>query len=147
MRVVLFRPTSLIGRLIAWQTRNEYSHAALLFDDGTLYEALEFNGVRKVPDWQPGAELVDIFEVSVDSDQAMREWLEKQVGKEYDYRSVIRFITRKQEDRKDSGRWFCSELVFAALKKGGAQVLERIEPWAVSPALLSYSPFLRKISL
>jgi len=65
-----------------------------------------------------------------------------QVGKAYDFTSVLRFISRRQERRTDSGKWFCSELVFAALQKGGVNVLERIQPWAVSPGMLACSPLL-----
>jgi len=58
---------------------------------------------------------------------------------------VIRFITRQQETRKSSNKWFCSELIYASLLKAGIVVLERIEPWEVSPVLLSYSTDLHKI--
>lgn len=143
MKVVLFKGSGFISRLIAFQTRSEYSHAAILFDDGMLYESRETYGVRKVPDWSPVGQNVDCFNVTVTSPGTMRQWLDTQVGKKYDLGSVIRFITRKQESRSDSGRWFCSELVFAALQKGGVNALERIEPWAVSPAMLSYSPHLK----
>src|SRR5690606_21875536 len=73
----------------------------------------------------------------------LRGFLEKQTGKSYDYRMVFRFITRLQETRKSRGKWFCSELVFAALQQCGIDLLSRTEPWEVSPGLLARSPYLQ----
>jgi hypothetical protein len=63
------------------------------------------------------------------------------VGRGYDWWSIIRFVSRRRMPHND--RWFCSELVFAALSHAGVRLLERIAPWEVSPGLLSISPLLR----
>jgi hypothetical protein len=43
-----------------------------------------------------------------------RAFLTAQLGKPHDYTMVARFITRRQESRRTSGKWFCSELTFDA---------------------------------
>ena len=147
MRVLLFRGTGIISRLILWQTRGKYSHAAI-FHNGELWEAREFKGVQKLKglELKPG-ETVDHYDVRATKEQAHKilSFLEKQLNKKYDYRMVARFITRQQESRKTTGKWFCSELVFAAFQKAGISLLERTEPWEVSPKLLCRSPKMKHL--
>lgn len=169
--VALHRGRSWISALIRWQTRSVYSHASVVLvnsresfmtaaeicDDilrrrsagnpplgQTIYEAREFSRVC-VRYAHPEGEQVDLFRVSGitrHQERLIVEWLGSQVGKPYDYTMVLRFITRRQASRGESGKWFCSELVAAAFQHANLPLLERIEPWAVSPALLSLSPLL-----
>jgi hypothetical protein len=148
MLVALHRGEGFIARAIQWQTRSGYSHASVLLEAAELViEAREFQGVRIVP-WaevMASGERVDLFRVAgltEEQEIAVREFLWDQIGKPYDYTMVARFISRRQEERTSSGKWFCSELVFAAFAQAGVKLLERIEPWAVSPGMLSLSPLL-----
>jgi len=59
---------------------------------------------------------------------------------------VARFVSRRQASRASRGKWFCSELAFAAARKGGVHLLKNVEPWEVSPGGLSRSPLLTKIT-
>ena len=43
------------------------------------------------------------------------------------------------EGRKKYNKWVCSELVMAAFKEAGINLLERVNVWKVSPTILSYS--------
>lgn len=147
MIIALHRGRGFIGKAIQWQTRSVYSHASVLVSEATAIEAREFIGVRCVLAnmlAQPG-ERVDFFTVAglTEAQAAIAgEFLWAQVGKSYDYTMVARFISRRQADRKQAGKWFCSELVFAALAKAGVELLARVEPWEVSPGLLARSPLL-----
>ena len=67
-------------------------------------------------------------------------WLESQIGKRYDYRSVLRFVSRRPADENDA--YFCSELVFRYFEEGGLRLLRGIEAHDVSPRDLSLSPYL-----
>jgi hypothetical protein len=122
----------------------------LLEEAGILIEAREFQGVRRVS-WKEvmaSGERVDLFRVkglTAEAEKVVLEFLWEQMGKPYDYTMVARFISRRQEERESSGKWFCSELVFAALAKAGVKLLERIEPWAVSPGVLALSPRLEEV--
>jgi uncharacterized protein YycO len=151
MLIALHKGKSVVSRLIRWQTRSEYSHASLLLEDGCVIESREGSfrtgpgGVRKLSS-MPANETVDLFRVEAPVDwPTMLTWLNGQIGKPYDWTMVARFISRRQASRKESGKWFCSELVFAALQKGGVNLLARCEPWEVSPGLLAKSPLLLKL--
>jgi hypothetical protein len=139
--VRLYRGTSLISKLIKWQTRGEYSHAAIIVG-GALYEAKEFKGVQKRMALDGDDVDYDDFFVETTKEQraGLIEFLEKQLGKGYDYWAALAFITRSKLNRKITNEWICSEYVFASLKKVGVEPLSRIEAYAVSPMLLGLSP-------
>jgi uncharacterized protein YycO len=140
-RVLLFRGRGIVSGLIRWQTRGQYSHAAMLLPDGRVLESWEGAGVRitELRDWAG----VDVYEVpwmTAAQWQTAIALATKHVGKKYDWWSVIRFVSRRKMPAND--RWFCSELVFHALQAAGVNLLERIDPAEVSPGMLALSPLL-----
>lgn len=146
MIICLHKGKGLISSLIRFQTRGRYTHASILIKERDVIEAREFKGVV-----ESRIELIDssfnLFKVTTtrEQDEKIISFLKDQLGKEYDYTMVARFVTRRQEHRKSKEKWFCSELVFAAFLHAGINLLERTEPWEVSPNLLSRSPLLNKI--
>lgn len=143
-RVLLFRGRGIISALIRWQTRSVYSHAALLMPDGKIIESWQGEGVRtkQLTDWSN----IDQFEVvGMTSEQWIDaiEFARLQIGRGYDYLGVIRFISRRSMPA--NGRWFCSELVFMALRVAGVDLLARIEAGEVSPGVLALSPLLKEV--
>ncbi len=150
MLVALHRGEGVIARAIRWQTRSVYSHASIVLEGtGSVIEAREFQGVRWVR-WDEvvaSGESIDLFRVkglTPEAEAVVLQFLWDQMGKPYDYTMVARFISRRQAAREESGKWFCSELVFAALAKAGVKLLERIEPWEVSPGVLRLSTRLEE---
>lgn len=126
---------------------------------GTLYESREGVGVRTLglnrvvpnadlswygwPTPPKGLQSVQWLELGPAVDVTdLEDFLKLQAGKKYDYTMVARFLTRRQESRASSEKWFCSELVFAAVQVAGVDLLRDTEPWEVSPGLLARSPFL-----
>lgn len=146
MKIALHKGSGFISKAIAWQTRSEYTHASVVLRNGQVIESREFEGVRHMSGIDPKENVV-LFEVETTDAQAdkIESFLRDQIGKPYDYGMVARFISRRQASRSESGKWFCSELAFAAFQQAGIDLLKRIEPWAVSPALLSQSPLLLEI--
>jgi uncharacterized protein YycO len=151
VEVRLYRGRGFISKLIQWQTRSPYSHASVAFGDreGKLWiiDAREGKGCRlRIPLAED--DRADRFRVRVteQQQQVITSFLQSQVGKPYDYTMVARFLTRRQVTRRSSGKWFCSELVFAAFRHAGVPLLERVEPWAVSPGMLAHSPLLEGAS-
>lgn len=137
--ILLFHGRGLISTLIRWQSRGQYSHAAILMPDGQIVESWQGAGVRvkTLSDWE-GIDRYTIPGMSPDQwDDAIAYALD-QVGAGYDYLGVLRFISRRPSPTND--RWFCSELVFSALRHAGVDLFQRIDPWAVSPGLLAISP-------
>jgi uncharacterized protein YycO len=143
MQLNLHHAPGVIAAVILWQTRGRWSHASCTLRDGRVIESREFVGVRTLLELQPGkGEHIDIYDVPMTDAQetAMEKFLQNQLGKGYDYLSILRFITRKPVPHWDKKRWFCSELQFEAFKLSGVSLLDRIEAWAVSPELLGISP-------
>lgn len=145
MKIILYKGNSLINRLIRFFSRGQYSHSSIILDDGTVYEASPSNGVSVKSDFKSGHlnnDIADFFEVktTVEQDEKIVEFLKRQLGKKYDYLSVIGFIVyATPEKRKLYSRWFCSELISAAFKKVEINLLERTDDWLITPTTLSYS--------
>lgn len=142
-KVLLFKGRGLVSRLIRWQTNGKYSHAAIQLGDGRIIEAWHKPAkVRVRPplkDWS-NVEAFTVEGMTEDRWQKATEFLEAQLGKKYDFGGVMRFVTRWRKKQDD--KWFCSELVFQAIKESGVDLLARIECSQVSPTVLSFSPLL-----
>lgn len=145
--ILLFKGRGVVSGMIRLQTRSRYSHAALLYPDGiTLIESWQGAGVRKksITDFAG----VDAFIVPGMTEAQWRDafrFAEAQLGMGYDYRSVLRFVTRV--GARDNRRWFCSELVFAALHHAGVDLLARIPAAEVAPGHLAWSPLLLPVPI
>ena len=149
--ILLYRGKSLISKLIRWQTRSIYSHASIYIEGEGNIEAWHIGGVRMKDSYCDGHKsgtIIDVFSVDLSDEEIEKivEYAKSKIGKKYDFRSVFRFLTRKPQNEHDKDKWFCSELVFASFKYAGINLLERIEAWAVSPALLSFSPKMKKVT-
>lgn len=148
--ILLYRGKSALSRLIEWQTDSVYSHASWYdIETNTEYEAWK-SGVTAstgIGRLHTPRTVVDVFEPDTAGMaggmwERVRDFLRGEVGAPYDWRGVLRFVSRWRKAPPPEA-WFCSELVFAALKAAGFDVLSRIEAWRVTPAMLSYSPRLR----
>lgn len=140
-RVALFAGGDPIAWIVRWQTRAPYSHAALLMPCGQrVIEAYPGVGVRirhlGPEDWE-NITLFDIEGMTPDLSRQVLAFAERERGKGYDWRSVLRFVSRTPA--RENGRWFCSELVYAALAHVGIRLLERISAHNVSPGMLPLS--------
>jgi len=143
MKVLLYKGTSWISKAIRLQTRSQYSHAAIQLDDGSVIEAWQTGGVRQIPDAMTGHApdtVIDVFLVNTEYTPSVVEaFLTSQVGKDYDFTSVMRFVSRRQVRAND--KWFCSELVVAAYRYAGVNLLNG-NPSTLSPRDVSLSPLL-----
>ena len=145
MRLLAYQGVSPLSRLIRWQTRSIYSHVAIEHE-GQVVEALGTRGrVVLATDFRqyhtPGT-VVDVLEVpGVDADLAWDFSIE-QIGKPYDYRGVVRFVTR--QSYHINGRWFCSELASAACSAGDVELL-RIPHHESSPRDVAASPMVKHV--
>ena len=149
LRVALFDSrTSAISAAIRWITRSQYNHAAIVLRDGSVIESVEGVGVHHIPTLPAptGGDRIDLFEVyGLTDDQAdkIEAFLKAQLGKPYDWPDIAGFLTKDQHEAiAGRDKWFCSELVFAAVAAGGINLLQRTAPYEVSPGILSLSPFL-----
>lgn len=145
--VALFCGTSLISRMIRWHTRGLWSHAAVVID-GVVYEAREGRGVIKrrwgtsgYPD-KAWTLRTPVEALSLEQVEAMKNWLDAQMGSPYDYRQVFRFVTRLGFHPSTAGKWFCSELVYEAFKQVGVELFSNVEAYEVPPVWLDRTVML-----
>ncbi len=142
---------SLTSRLIRWwQWGFPYTHIAYCFDlsdsnDPIVIEAW-WNGVRQGKFSEvhtPGTEF-SVYSIQVTDGQKKRieEFLQRQLRKPYDWLGILGFPLRNWK-LESKNRWFCSELVFAAFKQAGVELLKNTHPSEVSPRLFLKSPLLQ----
>lgn len=149
IRIALYRPYDLIDKTICFFSRGNYCHTAIVFKDGSAIEARPFKKVRKIPNlWyeRKQNQVVEVYDIetTISQEKIIKKFLKRQLGKSYDYFSVVGFTVNKTEiGRKEYGRWFCSELVFCAFKQAGINLLERIYQWEATPVIVSYSEKLK----
>lgn len=164
IQIAAYRGTSLISRLIRWQTRSVYSHIGILFTEAMTVKLA--NGTHIIPAgavieaWQGGVRmsrslsashepgtLVDLFEfvTPLDETETMRaaRFLCAQLGKPYDYAAIVRFLTRDPENHWNKSKWFCSELAVETFFTVGRNLLERCSAWEIPPRDVPRSPLLK----
>jgi uncharacterized protein YycO len=145
MRILAYQGKSIISKLIKLQTRSPYSHVAVQLDDETVIETWGLVGVRHVASPKEAHNpntMIHAFEVIPEYDQELvLKFLKSQLGKKYDYRAIVRFLTRR--DSPLDNRWFCSELVLTAFRKAGVDLLARIPASHTSPRDIVMSPLLK----
>lgn len=145
---------SIVSRAIGWFTRSVYSHVAIKAN-GFVYEAVE-QGFVKSMNWRErhdAGTLVDIleFKTPVTSSEELRA--ERcgisMLGAGYDYLAVLAgFPLRLNFEPKYSRKRFdCSEAAFlmAAAMGPDRLLLERCQPWEVSPEDINRSALLKWI--
>ena len=144
VQVVLFTHKGFYDELIRIDSGSEWTHAALKFGDRFL-EAYPGVGVR----WRdilPGdldPSVAQVFTVAGMTDEisaAAQDFAVAQLGKPYDWKGIVGISVHEPNDKYDA--WFCSKLVFEALRIGGIPLLQRITCGRVRPSEISYSPLL-----
>jgi hypothetical protein len=149
VKILLYRGRSWFDRMIEWQSRGPYSHAAVLVNEGThqIVEAVwpcvsaRILDDRELPDW----DVYSISGMSPIGEATAIAWLQLQRGKPYFVSDLMNFVTRRPVRDDADAKFICSMLAFEAAYRGGVQLLNRIKDWAVSPNLLGLSPLLNCI--
>ena len=63
--VLLFKPSSFLGKVVAWATGSEYCHAAMYCGEDGVAEMREFLGGRLLPLVDHAGETIDVFRADV----------------------------------------------------------------------------------
>lgn len=128
------------SKIIRWFTRSQWSHVDLVMPDGSLLGALPFKGVvQRKEDKNKGETKTLYVRVPDEMANLVFNFAEEQLGKKYDWIAIYGFVGRHDWQRE--GKWFCSELVFASIKKSGVELLHG-KKWRISPRDLYLSPIL-----
>lgn len=136
------RGRGFFNAIVRCQTRSHFAHSALLYPDGkTVIEAAPGAGVRRhmLTKWD---DVIPFTVPGMTADQWQRAFAfsESQLGKPYDWFSILCFLTRDKPPRNDN--WFCSELTMASMSAAGVHLLDRIPPYKVYPGMIAYSPLI-----
>lgn len=121
---------SLLIRAASWW--GAWSHVAIVDGDDVI-EARAWQGVVRTPldAHLQRASAHEVVQIECPNPQAVLSFARAQVGKPYDWGGVLAFPLR--EPLADESRWFCSELVEAALLAGGRarfrEAPARVTPW------------------
>ena len=149
--------TSLISRIIKWRTYGAISHTSWVSPHtGMVVEAWMKGGVRRNFDLNdnhtPGT-VIDLYRVegmTRDKHRSIEAFLCRQIGKKYAFRQILRFISRRADVLRELElwmlpskleSWFCSELIFTALRTAGLNLL-KASANRVSPTVLGYSSLM-----
>ncbi len=129
-----------ISRAVRWFTWSPYSHVAIINNEtGEGWESITGSGVRltNLPRVLRSADKHTIR--YIDANSSLEDFLNKQIGKKYDYGAIFGFVFRKNWQAKD--KWFCSELIAEAFSSVNNPILAKIS-WRVTPGNLLASPKL-----
>jgi hypothetical protein len=125
-----------------------HQRATWILSGRPMWESWTQGGVTRranLSDGHTPGTCVDLFAVRGITAAQMREvneFFALQKGKRYDWPGILHFATRRPQGAEAQRKWFCSEIVFAALAAAGIPPLARIAQWKVYPGMLAYSPLL-----
>jgi uncharacterized protein YycO len=122
LAVLYARSITLGGLIIRHRDPfGRWSHCGLMTNDGTVIEARVMRGVTETPlaDFllRYSEHRIDKTHIDCPDPAAGLSWARKQIGKPYDWRSVVGLGLRASWNEDDS--WQCAELVEAALTHAG----------------------------
>lgn len=113
-------PLSPLIRLWTW---SQCSHCEFEFSDGMIIvPAMEYGSTIAARNRNYTWEYVYDVPVTVEQEQALRQWAEDQIGKPYDYTALAPLnvlIPRKKKNWRDDTRWMCSEFCAYGLELVG----------------------------
>ena len=115
-------------KLIAWYTsnwkdklngnwRNSYSHVEILFSDGMMFSASQYeNTVRYTRHSYSDSWDRIKLNISYDDECIVRSFCDSVEGAKYDYLGVAGFVLMNRDSRS---KYFCSEVCVEALQEVG----------------------------
>ena len=139
MRVILVRAHSVGSLLIRARLWEHWSHAAILLQNGDVIDAtFKAGGVRrrKLADVLKHSSAFKVIDLPVPDPVAAAKFMHAQIGKPYDWRAILGWITSDRDWSNDSA-WFCFELVAGVAKAGGLHAwddLKRVTGWQLEQA-------------
>tara|TARA_R110001606_G_scaffold385158_1_gene548504 strand:+ start:4870 stop:5298 length:429 start_codon:yes stop_codon:yes gene_type:complete len=135
MKVIFARNNSIASILIRLITWSRWHHCGVLTADSKyIIEATALKGVIKTPinEFMARYKKTDTVEIVCDDKEA-RVFLYNQVGKCYDFKSVVAIFFRIK--KKPDNHWYCFELIAAASGLFRDSRVSRItgsDLWAIS---------------
>lgn len=116
-------PSAVLLRAFAWSA---WSHVSLDSGEGTVIEAVGFEGVREIPIAQAcaAASRFEWVRLPCADPAAAVAAARGQLGKPYDWLGIAAIGLRR--DWREESKWFCSELVAWAIEQGGTPLFRDV---------------------
>lgn len=130
-------PISWGIRMFTW---SDFSHVELVLPEGYLGADEDGVKIRPFNYCKPSRCVIGTVGCSADVSQKVIEFAKSQIGKPYDYTSIIGFIMHRDWRERDS--WFCSELVAASFEEGDYPLLDTEHMNRITPQDLLLSPLI-----
>jgi uncharacterized protein YycO len=107
------------------------SHVGIKIGEYVIDSAMMQGGVRRhtVEDFMRGRIAVDEVQLYLPNPDAADAWINKQIGKPYDWSALLGFLAWR--DWSDDERWYCSELGGGYMLAGGATFASRYKRMGV----------------
>ena len=151
--ILLFKNTGLMSKIIQWGTNSPYSHVAVCVD-AEMNLIIEAQGMVRAADIRKMTNY-DIFRIKRGHRYNLNttiSFLVSKLNEKYDYAGVIFLgIIKLFRLKKLANKWqkdrdyFCSELVYAAFKAGGLEIVDKESAGIVSPADIANSTIIEKV--
>jgi len=126
--------TRLFAYAVCIWTVSKWSHIGISIGN-KYYEAKPFVGVHELDSIPKGANHIATWLVK--DDKKAQEWINKQLGKSYDWWGIFGFAVGPSEYGKlDKGHWFCSSFGVEVARKYGIHICGHTDPWEINPAHL-----------
>jgi hypothetical protein len=114
--LLLYRPSSLFGRLISIKSWSRYSHCEVAVSPGKSFSA-RADGVRYNPTrWDHLACVMRPDPARLDMTAGLKWFNEKAHGQAYDYYGILRFFTI---GKQSMDKQFCSEVATRFYRNAG----------------------------
>ena len=140
MQVIFYKARygNLADKLIAWWTSStkdkfngkwlgSYSHVELLFDDGVMFSASQYDNAVRFKKYHPSNRWEQV-DISGGSEDLIIKFCESIEGGAYDWWGIAGFIA-PVNDSLD--KWFCSEVCTQALIVG--RYIDYVDSAKISP--------------
>lgn len=132
---------SWLIRLVTW---SEYSHVDIIINDSFALGAIAGKGVtiRRIDDVLAISSKATLMELPDIDGRKVVDFLEKQLGKPYDWSGILGIWAHRNWQEDDS--WSCAELVAAASAAGGYSPFDSKFQHRITPQDLFMLNFAKK---
>lgn len=139
IRVRFTADEDIVSTVIRFGTWSEYSHVDFITSSGKAIGCWPDDGVQY---HDRTADRVQFAEIEVNSAARVEEFILAQLGKEYDWSAIFGMFVRRDWNNPD--KWFCSELIAAALLYDNI-VIAKKESNRITPQDLLESPLVKLV--
>lgn len=132
-------PISWIIRKFTW---DNYSHVDFVLPEGYLGARDLGVKIRPLNYIKPTKQLFAVVKCNDEISEKVIAFATSQIGKPYDFISLLGFMLRMDLGSRDDKRFFCSELVAQSFEAAGYPLVDRMKVDRITPRDLLISPLV-----